>query len=227
MTIGITLTGADERTPVADLIHLADLGAEIGLLYTCSPDGRHRYPSRQWIVLAAAALEGRAALHVCGNRARTELCEHGLTDLLGLVGRVQVNGLVSPEALKYLLELVMPYDSTLITQHRPENLAALDAAIITGCVYHALLVDGSGGRGILPDAWVRPPTSKPVGFAGGLGPDTLRRELPRIAAVAHGEWWVDMEGRLRDDDDWFDLAKAKAAMGVWREFVAGLVPRSA
>jgi phosphoribosylanthranilate isomerase len=217
--IGITLTGAGERTDVADLIRLADMGAEIGLLYSFSPDGRPRYPSLSWILDAAGALNGRAALHVCGHRARTEFAERNLGEALNLFRRVQVNGRVSPEALAYFADLVMPDDTTLITQHTPQNADLLESRGTYRLVQHALLVDASGGRGLSPAAWAHPETDKPVGFAGGLGPDNLERELPNIAAVARPGAWIDMENKLRDETDWFDAGKAVAVMEIWAEFV--------
>jgi phosphoribosylanthranilate isomerase len=73
---------------------------------------------------------------------------------------------------------------------------------------HSLLVDGSGGRGLSPERWVKPTTSKRVGFAGGLGPDNISAEYARIKEVAEGDFWIDMEGKLRDENDWFDTEKA-------------------
>lgn len=210
---GITLTGADERTPLDALVRLADLGAEIGLLYTFSPDGRHRYPDLRWIADATQALAGRAALHVCGQRARAGLCHSDLSWLLGRVGRVQVNGTLEPDKVLRLCEWLS--EKTVITQHTAANqrLVEIDAP------NHALLVDGSGGRGLAPRRWQRPRTEKAVGFAGGLGPKSLGRELPGIAAVAKGGWWIDMESGLRDAADWFDVRRAEEVMWVWREWL--------
>jgi phosphoribosylanthranilate isomerase len=79
---------------------------------------------------------------------------------------------------------------------------------------HGILVDASGGRGISPVEWVRPPTDKRVGFAGGLGPDNLEQELPRILDVSRFGDWIDMETGLRDDDDWFDVERARAVLEI-------------
>lgn len=62
-----------------------------------------------------------------------------------------------------------------------------------------LLVDASGRRGGARAEWPLLKTRHAVGFAGGLGPDALCAELPPIRAVARPGWWVDMEGRLRDE----------------------------
>jgi phosphoribosylanthranilate isomerase len=80
---------------------------------------------------------------------------------------------------------------------------------------HALLVDQSGGRGIKPEQWVRPNTSKPVGFAGGLGPNNLDAEMRKMPLRPRS--WVDMESGLRNEQDWFDVTKAEACIKIWRE----------
>lgn len=210
--IGITLTGTDQRTPLADLVQLARMGAEIGLLYTFSSDGRNRYPSPEWIAETARALEGKAAIHVCGERARQQLYDGALDHLVADAGRIQVNGTL---VAAWLGRVCARYPTrTIITQHRPCNLWLLPVEALN----HALLVDGSGGTGQLPAAWERPVTDKPVGFAGGLGPTTLRKQLPLIATVASGDWWIDLESSLRDSEDWFSVAKAMDVMEVWSEF---------
>lgn len=210
MTISITLTGVDERTKVHEIVQLAEAGAEIGILYTHSPDGRNRYPSLQWIVDVLFALDGRrVAIHVCGMRARQALSIF-LTDK---VDRVQINGTVNSALVHDLCYYV---GESIITQHTPENAGLLTLDVPN----HFVLVDKSGGRGITPAEWVRPETTKPVGFAGGLSLETLPRELSRIAAVARGDWWIDMESGLRDENDWFDVNKAKRVLDLWDKWRA-------
>lgn len=208
--MNITMTGVDERTKVIDMISLSNAGVEIGILYTHSPDGRNRYPSRQRIDNITYAVK-RCAVHICGRRARHELLECELDAMLQPVRRIQVNGIVSARELQWVCQRYE--DKQIITQHRRDNLHLLE----TNWPNHALLVDASGGRGKLPGVWDRPATIKPVGFAGGLGPDTLSAELPKIEAVAQGDWWIDMEGRLRDEQDWFSIDRAAQATRIWTD----------
>lgn len=208
----ITLTGADERTDINLLAAMASAcpALELGLLYTATPEGRSRYPSRNWLRAAAARLTGRVAIHVCGRGARAELIAGDLRDLTAHAQRVQVNGALGIADLVGCANQV----ATLITQHNPVNAPLVEIDLDN----HALLVDASGGRGLSPGAWRPPVTDKPVGFAGGLGPDNLPEEMERIAAVARPGAWIDMEGKLRassrssahgtDQDDWFDLSLA-------------------
>lgn len=211
---GITLTGADEHTPLPNLLRLADVGAEISILYTFSPDGRPRYPRRWWTAVALLELHGRAALHVCGGRARHQLMTGELDDLVAHASRVQINGMLAPAELWSFCRRWPLYP--IITQHTDDNSALLAVPASN----HAVLVDASGGRGQLPGWWQRPDTTKPVGFAGGLGPDTLAAELPRIATVARDPWWIDMEGNLRDESDRFSVPRALEVLALWNEWRA-------
>jgi phosphoribosylanthranilate isomerase len=210
----ITLTGADERTSLPALNKLTSDGrgaVEIGLLYTVEPEGRHRYPSRSWLSKAAAALSGPIALHVCGSAARAQLQAQTLTDLVAHVQRIQVNGTLASQVVEQLCELYPRH--IIITQHNAAN----DSLLQVRAANHAVLVDGSGGRGISPACWQRPQTNKAVGFAGGLGPENLKSQLPVIAKAAEGAWWVDMEQSLRTHDDWFDAAMAAKTAAAFRE----------
>jgi len=196
----VTLTGADERTDVGRLVKLAEEHRylEIGLLYTVTPEGRHRYPSLEWLQTASSALPGRCAIHVCGGAARKQLLAGELANLVGNAMRVQVNGIVQPDEVLALAKRV----PILITQHNDSNRAL---AIARHAVNHRLLVDGSCGTGRSPERWERPDTHLQVGFAGGLGPENIGSELAKIHSVAKGRYWIDLEGKLRTDD-WFDVA---------------------
>lgn len=211
----ITLTGADEATDIAALVDLVSNPAvEIGLLYSASPEGRNRYPSLPWLLDAAQALRGRCAIHICGGIARHQLLAGELSHLVQLAGRVQVNGRMAEDVALKCAALV-PH---LITQHFSFT-AHLATLAITN---HSVLVDGSGGRGISPERWIRATVSpgKAVGFAGGLGPDNLAEQIQVIAAASAGHdstTWIDMEGKLRDADDRFDLARARRCVEIFTE----------
>lgn|SRR3990167_9423329 len=213
--VGITLTGVDERTTWPQISELIYGGAEIGILYKFSPDGRNRYPRLSWILDILDEAGEHCAVHICGNRARTQLLAGKLHQSIAKAKRVQVNGALLPSDLAKICGYC---NQEVITQHCNKNDILRFLTSVPGS-NHALLVDGSGGRGITPDCWNRPRTAKQVGFAGGLGPDNLATELPKIAAVAIGDWWIDMEGKLRDDD-WFDVSKAKRCLEIFNEWLA-------
>ena len=193
---------------------LLDAGAEVGVLYTETPEGRNRYPSSQWIADTAWRCKGgKLSLHVCGSKARTRLLDHN-SGLAHDFNRLQINGSVSETELTIASRIYAI--KGIITQDSLANRDLRTCSIAN----HAILVDGSGGRGLLSSQWVRPVTPKMVGFAGGLGPHNLREELPKIMAVATGDWWTDMETGVRTDD-WFDVDKALEAVRIFNEIVKG------
>lgn len=206
----VTLTGADERT---DLKALARLDAEIALLYTKDLDGRHRYPSWDWILEASRVLPS-CALHVCGRTARNALRLSQLD--VSCFDRIQLNGWPSALEVDQICELHPEH--TIITQHSPSSSHLL-LGVRSG--NHAVLVDSSAGKGITPARWDRPSTTKAVGFAGGLGPDNLQDELlNRLGPLLVPGAWVDMESKLRDEDDWFDLAQASECCRIFHNFLS-------
>lgn len=219
--IRLTVTGADTNTPLRRIQQLARLPlVEIGLLLSGTPEGRQRYPWVTWLDEAASAADGHSALHVCGSVARRWLHEGKIERLTSKVARIQVNGKVGMEGLSVPdIELLCAQypRHVIITQHCLGNEALLEVTAQN----HALLVDASGGRGVGPSSWERPDTLKEVGFAGGLGPDNLGEQLPLISAAAGGRpAWIDMEGRIRDANDWFDADRAQACIRAFHEWQA-------
>lgn len=212
----ITLTGIDERTDLAAIKQLSGGGVEFALLFSASPEGRNRYPGIQFIENVMEEMKGELAVHVCGRAARESLLCQGGVSFLKKASRIQINGVVSEEELKHALSL---YErQTIITQHTDANRKLL---MTWGDGRHALLVDNSGGRGIVPDKWVKPCTSKMVGFAGGLGPDTLSDQMRKMPGAFFSQYnfWLDMESRLRDEQDWFSVERALLCINIvsqWR-----------
>lgn len=205
----ITVTGVDERT---DIAAIAKLDAEVGILLTGTPEGRNRYPRREWVYEAAQVLP-RVAIHVCGSAALGWLISGAIDDLVALVDRVQVNGVREARLMEEICWR-FPHQ-TIINQYNPVNARLLKDVCASN---HALLSDASGGQGISPSCWLRPDTEKPFGFAGGLGPENLAESLAKIRFAARHEWWVDMEGKLRVDD-WFSIPKATEAVEIFHASV--------
>ncbi len=202
----LTLTGIGENCLMPDMKALAARSrVELAFLYSLDAAGP-RFVSRRTLDRVLPALGGRLALHVCGEGARRELLAGSLQSWMPYLARVQVNGLVTEKELPLLVRQV----PVLITQYMKGNQPLVRLPLAN----HAVLVDSSGGLGIRPRHWARPPTGKAVGFAGGLGPDNLRAEWPRIQRVARGGAWVDMETSLRDAHDQFDPERAHAVIDV-------------
>lgn len=97
------------------------------------------------------------------------------------------------------------------------------------------LFDVSGGAGILPDKWPKPKAIDVqsngeesreywayCGYAGGLGPENLDEQIPRIldasSSTMHtheGRIWIDMETRVRSKGDQvFDLQKVRRCLEI-------------
>ena len=196
----ITFTGVDRRTTKGQIeALLADDRVEIGVLMTGTPEGRNRYMEPEEILRALEWCRGRSALHVCGGRARDALLHGDLDAMVVLAGRVQVNGALPASMVEAICRVYPRHE--IITQHTDRNRHLLDI----GARNHSVLVDGSGGRGISPAGWNRPVTGKSVGFAGGLGLLNIASEIEKIRAVAADPFWIDMEGKVRNADDWFDV----------------------
>lgn len=231
----VTFTGVDEFTSVDDLEVLSDEYpcAEWGLLYRHpNTSTRHRYPSWTFARQFAAHMMARRmrfALHVCGRAVDDLLNAHnddgwspGLMNLALHADRVLLNlrgGADRATAVlrlaqvladrEFPVRLVLPWNI-----HTRGLWAALDTACVPGVSIEAL-VDASGGRGKRPPEWT-PGDQVPgavLGYAGGLTPANLAKELPKLAVAAgHRPFWIEMETSLRDAQDRFDVGRCRAAL---------------
>lgn len=208
----ITFTGVDAWTTRNDIERLLqDPRVELGILFSLNPQGRNRYPSVMVIRTLLEDFGPRMALHICGSEARQDVFSTipMFWEMYSGVSRIQVNGNPHRHDIE---ELCGQYpEKQIITQHKPGN----EALLTVRAPNHTVLIDASGGRGNLPREWQRPVTSKDVGFAGGLGPDTIREQLPRIRMVAQDPFWIDMENGVRTDDR-FDVAKCQQVLETIR-----------
>jgi hypothetical protein len=229
----ITFTGIDESCPIADLFALLDAGCsriELGILYSDTRAGAGRYPGASWIRQTARRIHsvygrGHVALHVCGSAVRRLLRGEALHPDLSVIGgfeRIQLNGRFTDEEVGAFRKFVWNLNGgRVITQF--DSNPSLHTA--TGTVYerlcsdgiarhtHQVLFDASGGRGVVREEWPAHLGGWACGYAGGLGPDNLRDELPRIAAAAGAfPYWIDMESKLRDGVDQFSLVLAHRAL---------------
>jgi hypothetical protein len=234
----ITFTGVDERTDfdrLIDLVIAAGNNArflEWGVLYAPSKAGTGgRYPSLEWLEdFAAKANEAglNIALHICGQAVkdllesvRTRERSDSVRRLLALAekfGRVQLNT-VGKEADEYVFKQLIALLSrnqnrTCVLLQWNERNQALCRRLSMEHSFEAL-VDGSGGRGIVPAGW--PSLSghdvRRVGYAGGLGPNNILEQLPLIYAAAGDKtFWIDMEQSLRDENDDFVLDRCQQVL---------------
>lgn len=211
---------------------------EWGILYSQTRRGEGRYPSFRWINRLVERMGNirspNFALHVCGRAVNFLLSGSDVNDVSRTARafkRVQINFNSSRYSLTEIRRFVIDHPlQTVITQNNSANEFLWRSLIDTP--NHAVLFDASGGRGIERTKWPEPlsmvgslPPScvvmDPVcGYAGGLGPDNLAVQLPAIHAAASGRpYWVDMEGKLRDNNDRFDLSRAEECLKLARKFI--------
>lgn len=236
----VTVTGADDSVKPCDLWALARRFpyAEFGILLAseAGAGGGPRFPSRRWLTELVRVANDAAAVgkpmnlsgHICGEWVRWAL--EGLWpdavayDVAGIghvFQRWQLNthGLdhtVTKYAVRGNTGLLGARGQTVVFQldGKAGNVAA-SMAVDAGRKNVAGLFDLSHGGGVLPEEWPKPMAGLACGYAGGLSPDNLAEQMPRIVAASGGAaQWVDTETALRcpgtDNGDYFDLELAEA-----------------
>lgn len=193
----ITFTGIDDRT---DLKRADDLARtfpiEWGVLFS-STNRDARYPCTQ-AVREILSITGRKAAHLCGRIAR----ELGHTPIpvdipIALFDRAQVNGTFSDNHAYYHLHNSFAIE--VVRQVRGERFER-------ECPFSQLF-DKSGGEGVRPESVPELPGEHMfVGYAGGMGPDSVRDYLRKIQG--DGRFWIDMESNVRTNG-WLDLDKVE------------------
>jgi hypothetical protein len=65
------------------------------------------------------------------------------------------------------------------------------------------------------------------GYAGGLGPENVAAQLPIIDAHRSGPglplipYWIDMETKIRDEQERLDLSKVRTVLEICRRHIDG------
>lgn len=218
----ITFTGLDDRT---DLVRAEELAKqypiEYGVLFSSS-NKDSRYPSQQG-VKEILKMDCKKSAHLCGSvstafRKGIFYGEGSQFDVpLHGFDRVQINCRSSeliPEVSHSFKFARSVLDIIPIYQSRSEYFPAGNLALP--------LFDMSGGRGKLPAEIPPLLADHLVGYAGGMGPDTVADYLAKIASATYAnelgsrseqtehdyKFWIDMEGQIRTDG-WFDLDKVQ------------------
>lgn len=213
----VTITGADDST---DLSWLESTSrrypfVEWGILVSESQQGMHRFPSPAWMnQLAELSKTHRLqlSLHVCGKWVRS-ICAGDWSPLLSNITsvsnfqRVQLNfhayeHLLTESFFGAARRQTEQTESQLIFQIDGVNDHLVSMAYDAG-IDAVPLYDLSGGAGIVPKEWPKQLAGITTGFAGGLGPENILKELDRIkqSTTGDGVIWVDMETRVRVKDD--------------------------
>ena len=210
----VTITGADDGTDIDWMRAMQQEYpfVEWGILVSQSQMGSHRFPSKQWLDTLASKSDGlQLSVHVCGKWVR-QICNGDWSGLLVGVEpfakhaqRVQLNfhayahkledaffSSAQRAASKFNWQLIFQIDGVndvLLNQARVDGLNAVP------------LYDLSGGAGVLPSQWPKQQDGVYTGYAGGLGPRNVLDQIEKIREVASGRIWIDMETRVRTEDD--------------------------
>lgn len=201
----ITFTGVDNRTDPSALLELAqDFPVEFGVLWSSKLQGSGRYPSAGTIARLQETSGLRLSLHICGAQAR-EIAA-GVAPPLDLRGfsRAQINGIsgagidldhVGGFAASHGLRAILQSGSS-------EGFPDSDTV--------DWLFDLSGGRGALQARWPTAPAGRAlVGYAGGLGLETTDAFAQIAHAAGAQPYWIDMESKIRNDMDEFDIGRCR------------------
>ena len=230
----VTITGADNSIRPEDLLPLSEEFpfVEWAILVSQTKEDNPRYPTRAWI--DELAILGKShglklAGHICGAWVRDLVVKKSPAvfeerpEFLEYFPRIQLN--FSPySAAQLFLELLKPYKNQFILQvgskYKSEKIAMLNLGRSMGLDL-AVLFDRSGGKGVLPLDWPEPIDPFYLGYAGGLGPDSLSDQIPKIQEVVGTRTiWLDMESRVRSEDDQqFDLEKVRASLEICRPWI--------
>lgn len=236
----VTLTGADDTIDPERLIAISgeypNAGFEVEWGILIGSQSGHRFPSPGWIrnLVALARPKVKLSLHICGEHLRQIAAGkvlHIPDNILAPFQRCQLNWHAEPQGdiSRNIFQAFQAMDHQ--QAWRPEVIFQLDGKneqLACECASMfaprmAGLCDLSHGAGVLPEAWPECTdlaAAYKVGYAGGLGPENLKEELPKIHAVAAGEYWIDMETKIFDGLQ-FSLPKCCQVLEIVQDFIAG------
>lgn len=225
MITRVTITGADDNTPISAL---AELSAEFpfvewGILVSRAREGTTRYPSRSWCTHLDGASLPKISMHVCGTWARASMAGildwRELPDIRYNAKRIQINGAPDPDVRWSSDSFQVPGVQFIFQVPNGLEFAAYLKNEVLGIRPDvALLFDGSGGRGVTPMNWRPRIDGFPCGYAGGISPDNVAEVVSKIPSDQ--PFWIDMEGRVRDDQERLDLTKVRRVLEVCAPLIA-------
>lgn len=227
----VTFTGADDSVQAEEIIALAKKypSTEWGILFGGPNSGASRFPSRLWVIknipkLAEAGLN--LCAHLCGGPVYDLVQRGDFTwlyyydeDITGAFQRVQINfhGQRGYKPVNWLFDRLNATPYQFIFQDDEVNG---HIAGHLGGDKRVRLFDVSHGAGVLPEnPWPKREATEYMGYAGGLGPDNIKEQLPLISKASggkqYGPYWIDMETRVRSNrDKQFDLEKCEQVCKV-------------
>lgn len=222
----VTITGADDSIDVEELFLLSERFpfVEWGILCSEIKSGSNRFPSINWLdsLSTFKSKDTKFSAHLCGIYAKDVIfqnmlylplkCEH-------LFQRVQLNVmqkhfhkidfsyLNNINKISDKIEWICQYRGGLQDDKKIAEMESYDC--------FSVLYDISGGKGVSPSSWIKPFEKIKTGYAGGLSPNNLEKELANInELVDNHKVWIDMESGVRTSNDKFDLSRVKDALEI-------------
>lgn len=214
----VTITGADDSTDIdwMCLIQERYPFVEWGILVSQSQMGSYRFPSGRWMNNLTKELNGiktlKLSVHVCDKWVR-QICQGDWSGLFQSeaapltehADRIQLNF----HAYAHKLDARFFVAAHQVTASNYWQLIfqidGVNDALLQQAREHEInavpLYDLSGGAGVLPSQWPKQQAGVYTGYAGGLGPRNVMDQIEKIREVANGRIWIDMETRVRTEDD--------------------------
>lgn len=221
-----SITGADDAVNIGQLTGLAQKYpfVEWAILLLRARAGEPRFPSLDWIEDFSAQTKGQnKAMHLCDDAFLGFIAnDPEIMRIMKGFQRIQLNLKFGDVEGKYdpheLVARVKESPSwQFILQYTPEKQGLLP--LFKDVPNHAVLYDASAGRGISPDSWAPPLEGHFCGYAGGLNPENVHKNLEMISSAAQGKvTWIDMETGVRTNDR-FDFSKVEQVLKTASPYV--------
>lgn len=235
----VTFTGVDDYTNPLELQYLQDKYpyVEFGVLFSQKRQTScHRYPS-PYILYDLVYKNLKLSAHLCGVFARKAYIgdwsyfnefirpffddDKTKTEVLSIFSRCQLNlsGTHVNKAFALSPNCPLPKCKQFIIQQRSAtecplyNLSKKNDSVV-------LLCDASGGKGIDTPIDIYAESGKMVGYAGGINESNVRHKLDILYASENtGDFWIDMESSVRDNNDRFDTKAIERILEIVDSYI--------
>lgn len=215
-----SITGADNDVDPDDLFALGRKYpfVEWAILLLPSQAGMPRCPDMGWIENFVRVCQGNRAMHLCeGGLLGFIAGDSNIRKVMSGFQRIQLNvkfgdveGRYDPAELVARVREAPQWQ--FIIQYAADKKNLLQS--FENIKNHAVLFDASAGKGISPASWDAPLPGHFCGYAGGINPDNVARNLEMILKTAAGHTtWIDMESGVRTNDR-FDLDKIHRVLEI-------------
>lgn len=233
----VTLTGADDSVRPSELVEISKKYpfVEWGILMG-TISGVERFPSEKWLnqlVQETTGTDIRLSAHLCDDFLDSMFYTGSfpvIAEHAKIFQRCQLNFHGKPISNADWSAIIRTFTES--PKWQGEVIVQLDGVnddVLDDLLDHQVrasgLYDCSHGNGVKPETWPTPNSRWNIGYAGGLGPETITSDLEEIKkVVGEQSFWIDMETKLRTVPyaaplDVFDLEKCEAVLqAVSREF---------